>query len=86
MQGYLTPEIELSVFRSPGGLQLLTFGSVGFTFTLSPKWGCDTSIESLWGLFGRKIMIDLKSSCKETKILGHCLGNYFHVWDGNHIF
>jgi hypothetical protein len=41
MQGDLTPEIELWVFGSPGGLQLPTFGSVGFTLTLSPKWGCD---------------------------------------------
>jgi hypothetical protein len=41
MQGDLTPAIELCVFGSPGGLQLPTFGSVGFTFTLSPKWGCD---------------------------------------------
>jgi hypothetical protein len=42
MQGDLTPAIALSIFGNPGGLQLPTFGSVGFTLTLSPKWGCDT--------------------------------------------
>jgi hypothetical protein len=41
MQGVLTPELELWVFESPRGLQIPTFGSVGFTLTLSPKWGCD---------------------------------------------
>jgi hypothetical protein len=46
MWDVLTPAIELWVFGSPEGLQFLTFGSVGFTFTLSPKWGCDTQIES----------------------------------------
>ncbi len=42
MRGDLTPAIELWILGSPGGLQLPTFGSVGFTLTLSPKWGCDT--------------------------------------------
>jgi hypothetical protein len=44
MRGDLTPQIELWVFGSPGGLQLPTFGSVGFTLTLSPKWGCDSPL------------------------------------------
>ncbi len=29
-------------FQSPGGLKVLTFGSVSFILTLNPKWGCDT--------------------------------------------
>jgi hypothetical protein len=41
MWGDLTPAFALWVFGSPGGLQLPTFGSVGFTLTFSPKWGCD---------------------------------------------
>jgi hypothetical protein len=42
MRGVLALQLELWVFGSPGGLQVPTFGSVGFTLTLSPKWGCDT--------------------------------------------
>jgi hypothetical protein len=42
MRGDLTPQIVFWVFGSPGGLQVPTFGSVGFTLTLSPKWDCDT--------------------------------------------
>jgi hypothetical protein len=45
IQGVLTLAIELWVFKSPGGLQLPTFGSVSFILTLNPKWGCDR-----WGL------------------------------------
>ncbi len=41
MRGDLSPEVELWVFGSPGGLQVPTFGSVGFTLTLIPKWGYD---------------------------------------------
>ncbi len=43
MQGVLTLVIELWIFRSLGGLQLPTFGSVSFILTLIPKWGCNTS-------------------------------------------
>jgi hypothetical protein len=50
MQGDLTPSIALWIFESPGGLQLPTFGSVGFTLTLSPKWGCDNG----FGTYVRK--------------------------------
>jgi hypothetical protein len=42
MRGVLALQLELLVFKSPGGLQVPTFGSVGFTLTLNPKWGCDT--------------------------------------------
>jgi len=42
MQGVLTLAIKLWVFGSPGGLQVSTFGSLSFIFTLSPKWGCDS--------------------------------------------
>jgi len=31
-------------------------------------------VESSWGLSGRKRMIDLRSCCRETQILGYCLG------------
>jgi hypothetical protein len=41
MRGVLALQLELWTFGSPGGLQVPTFGSVGFTLTLSPKWGCD---------------------------------------------
>jgi hypothetical protein len=41
MRGVLALQLELYVFGSLGGLQVSTFGSVGFTLTLSPKWGCD---------------------------------------------
>ncbi len=41
MRGVLALQLELWIFGSPGGLQVPTFGSVGFTLTLSPKWGCD---------------------------------------------
>ncbi len=44
MQGVLAPTIKLRVFRSLGGLQVLTFGSVSFILTLASKWGCDTEI------------------------------------------
>ncbi len=44
MRGVLAFQLELWVFGSPGGLQVPTFGSVGFTFTLSPRWGCDTYV------------------------------------------
>jgi hypothetical protein len=54
IQGDLTPAIELWVFRSPEGLQLPTFGSVGFTLTLSPKWGCDIYlVVPTWGVYWR---------------------------------
>ncbi len=43
MRGDLTPEVKLWVFGSSGRLQLPTFGSVGFTLTFIPKWGCDTT-------------------------------------------
>jgi hypothetical protein len=46
MRGDLTPALALWVFGSPGGLQLPTFGSVGITLTLSPKWGYDRTWES----------------------------------------
>jgi hypothetical protein len=39
MQGVLTPEIKLWVFRSPGGLQVPTFGSVSFILTLASDHG-----------------------------------------------
>ncbi len=39
MRRYLTPQIELWVFGSPGGLHFPTFGSVSCIFTLSPKEG-----------------------------------------------
>jgi hypothetical protein len=39
--GVLTPAIELWSFGSPGGLQVPTFGSASFIFTLVSKWGCD---------------------------------------------
>ncbi len=48
MQGVLTPELELWIFGSPGGLQVPTFGNVSFILTLNPKWGCDKC-----GLFTR---------------------------------
>ncbi len=53
IQGDLTPTIELWIFGSPEGLQLPTFGSVGFTLTLSPKWGCDTlpHQHNIWACF-----------------------------------
>jgi hypothetical protein len=41
MKGVLASAIKLWVFGSPRGLQVPTFGSVSFIFTLSPKWGCD---------------------------------------------
>jgi hypothetical protein len=41
MRGVLTPELDLWIFKNPGRLQLPTLGSVGFTLTLIPKWGCD---------------------------------------------
>ncbi len=44
MRGVLTPVIELWVFGSSKGLQLPTFGSVSFIFTLIPKWDCDSVI------------------------------------------
>ncbi len=34
-------ECDMALESSLRGLQLPTFGSVGCTFTLSPKWGCD---------------------------------------------
>jgi hypothetical protein len=43
MRGVLALVIELWIFGSPKGLQLPTFGNVGFTLTLSPKWGCDNA-------------------------------------------
>jgi hypothetical protein len=49
MRGDLNPAIELWVFGSPEGLQLPIFGSVGFTLTLSPKWGCDRGIVGIKG-------------------------------------
>jgi hypothetical protein len=51
MQGVLAFQLELSIFGSPKGLQVPTVGSVGFTLTLSPKWGCDISCPCL----GRKL-------------------------------
>jgi hypothetical protein len=65
MQGDLTPEIELRVFGSPGGLHFPTFESVGFTLTLSPKWGCDTSLQMEFKILimGRNgIMMQIASS------------------------
>jgi hypothetical protein len=56
MQGNLTPAIKLRVFESPVGLQLPTFGSVGFTLTLSPKWGCDNTCH-YQHTFGHEIKI-----------------------------
>jgi hypothetical protein len=42
-RGVFTSEIELWSCKSPGGLQLFTFGSVSLILTLTSKWGCDTS-------------------------------------------
>jgi hypothetical protein len=39
MRGFLAFQLELWIFESPGGLHFPTFGSVGFTLTLSPKVG-----------------------------------------------
>jgi hypothetical protein len=41
-QGVLTSAIELWSCKSPGGLQVPTFGSVSPILTLASKWGCDT--------------------------------------------
>ncbi len=41
-------EFELWVFGRPAGLQLPTFGSVGFTFTLIPKWGRNKLYGDTW--------------------------------------
>jgi hypothetical protein len=41
MKGVLTPELKLSGFGSPEGLQVPTFRSVSFILTFNPKWGCD---------------------------------------------
>jgi hypothetical protein len=43
MRGVLTHSIELWVFGSVRGFQVLTFGTVSFILTLNPKWGCDTN-------------------------------------------
>jgi len=62
MQGVLTLAIELSIFESPGGFQVPTFGSVSFILALNPKWGCDT--------FGqgqpRHIMFNVSNICPKT--------------------
>jgi len=39
--GVLTPTIKLWSLRSLEGLQVPTFGSASFIFTLASKWGCD---------------------------------------------
>jgi hypothetical protein len=44
MRGVLTLGLELWIFGSPGRLQFPTLGSVGFTLTLIPKWGCDNNV------------------------------------------
>jgi hypothetical protein len=41
-RGVLISAIELWNCGSPRGLQVPTFGSVSFIFTLAEKWGCDT--------------------------------------------
>jgi hypothetical protein len=41
-QGVLTSAIKLWSCRSPGGLQIPTFGNVSLILTLASKWGCDT--------------------------------------------
>jgi hypothetical protein len=41
MQGVLGLVVELQKFRSPGGLQIPNFGSVGLHPHTWPKWGCD---------------------------------------------
>ncbi len=38
MRGVLALQLELWIFESPGGLQVPTFGSVGFTLTLSDTY------------------------------------------------
>jgi hypothetical protein len=49
-QGVLTPEIELSSFRSPRGLQVPTFGSASLILTLASKWGCDKLSPNLFNV------------------------------------
>jgi hypothetical protein len=56
MRGVLALQLELYIFGSPRGLQVPTFGSVGFTLTLSPKWGCDTGVLLSSQHFGSKGM------------------------------
>jgi hypothetical protein len=62
MRGVLTPELELWVFGSPGGLQVPTLGSVGFTLTLIPKWGCDTITYLHVFIFPQKLYVFLVKS------------------------
>jgi len=47
MRGVLGLAVELSTFRSPGGLQVPNFGSVGLHPHTWPKWGCDSWVV-LW--------------------------------------
>jgi hypothetical protein len=83
MRGDLTPAIELWVFGSLGGLQLPTFGSVGFTLTLSPKWGCDTFfvillyIFLIYDVFINKVLQGCINKCVVIIIMNH---NYEHTF------
>jgi len=42
-RGVLPSTVELWSCRSPGGLQVPTFGNVSLNLTLVPKWGCDNN-------------------------------------------
>ncbi len=75
MRGVLALQLELWVFESPGGLQVPTFGSVGFTLTLSPKWGCD--IQTI----GPCRFHPSKCPYVSLFLLLHCLPHYYsHQW------
>jgi hypothetical protein len=71
MQRDLTPTIELWVFGSPVGLQLRTFGSVGFTFTLSTKWGCDRSGNKIKKRIVKHKRMDERYELKQLPIYNH---------------
>jgi hypothetical protein len=86
-QGVLTSTIELWSRRSPGGLQVPTFGSVSLILTLTSKWGCDT-LDMVWcstrfKTLNPKIKMSLVSPMSLTlKVMGQKLSNnpkFYHM-------
>ncbi len=83
MQGVLTSELELWVFGSLEGLQVLTFGSVSFILTLNPKWGCDNrrSLFALNRCCAGLCIMDVKLRIDLFNMLVHSITSYAcEVW------
>jgi hypothetical protein len=78
MWGDLTLELGLWVFGSPGRLQLPTFGSVGFTLTLIPKWGCDIPT---FGSVGFALTLIPKWGCDSVQFSCYKLFNIHEPYD-----